>query len=105
MKIVEFAEKPEEFKEQFDSWGNRNKDFKRPERKCYIVFEDGTKQDCSESLIESLYLDWLSSDKATERTENGFVIRGYSRPAPPKPPKDREIHLFGFSRHKREDKP
>ena len=23
-------------------------------------------------------------------------------PSPPEPPKDREIHLFGFSRHKRD---
>lgn len=24
------------------------------------------------------------------------------KPSPPEPPKDREIHLFGFSRHKRD---
>jgi hypothetical protein len=23
------------------------------------------------------------------------------KPLPPEPPKDREVHLFGFSRHKR----
>jgi|VirMetMinimDraft_7_1064189.scaffolds.fasta_scaffold274373_2 hypothetical protein len=46
----------------------------------------------------------MSKKKKSKKNDKALHIADVSKrnPSPPEPPKDREIHLFGFSRHKRD---